>query len=229
MDEHRGEMTGQARLAYDASGHGYGARRVPDPRIAAAISDALGDARTVVNVGAGTGSYEPGDRPTLAIEPSLVMARQRPETIVPAVLAPAAQLPIADDSVDAAMAVLTLHHWSDPRQGLSEMARVARRRVVLLTVDVNVQAKMWLFADYMPATAERDRERFPSISRLRELLGGRTSVTAVPIPRTCSDGFLLSFWSKPESVLRSGCASGHERFRADGRHTRECHRRRGAA
>lgn len=187
--------------SYDAIGHGYRARRVPDPRIAAAISKALGDARTVVNVGAGAGSYEPRDRPTVAIEPSLVMARQRPETLVPAVRAPAEQLPLADSSVDAAMAVLTVHHWDDQRQGLGEMLRVARRRVVLLTIDVEVEAKLWLLADYMPAVVERDRGRFPAIGDLCGLLGGRTCVTTVPVPRTCSDGFLLSFWSRPESVL----------------------------
>jgi SAM-dependent methyltransferase len=195
------DMTAPDAVAYDRIGHGYSTRRVPDPRIASAITRALGDARTVIHVGAGAGSYEPHDRPVLAVEPSVVMAAQRPAAALPAVLGYAEDLPIADDSVDAAIAVLTLHHWSDLARGLREMTRVARRRVVLLTVDVDVQARMWLFSDYMREPLERDRERFPSMARLRELLGHATIVSTVPVPRNCSDGFLLSFWGRPEALL----------------------------
>jgi SAM-dependent methyltransferase len=205
-------MTSHGPVAYDRIGYSYGTRRVADPRIASAITRALGDARTVINVGAGAGSYEPDDRPVLAIEPSVVMAAQRPEAAPPAVLGYAEDLPIADDSVDAAMAVLTVHHWSDPLRGLREMLRVARRRVVLLTVDVDVQARMWLFSDYMRESLERDRRRFPSISDLRELLGDGTTVRTVPVPRDCSDGFLLSFWGRPEAVLDREARAGSSGF-----------------
>jgi SAM-dependent methyltransferase len=205
-------MTGHEGVAYDRIGHGYSTRRVPDPRIAAAITRALGDARTVVNVGAGAGSYEPDDRPVLAVEPSVVMAAQRPAAALPAVLGYAEDLPIADDSVDAAMAVLTVHHWSDPRRGLRELTRVARRRVVLLTVDVDVQARMWLFSDYMRESVERDRDRFPSMAGLRESLGRAISVSVVPVPRNCSDGFLLSFWGRPEALLDPEARAGSSGF-----------------
>lgn len=185
---------------YDAIGSGYAAHRRPDARIAAAILDALGDARTVVNVGAGTGSYEPVDRPVIPIEPSTTMARQRPETLAPAVLGVAERLPLADDTVDAAMAVLTMHHWSDVQRGLSELVRVARRRVVLLTIDPEVEADMWLLRDYVPEMLVQDRLDFPSMQDLAGALRG-IRVVDVPVPADCTDGFLLSFWSRPETVL----------------------------
>ncbi len=131
-------------VRYDAIGDGYADYRRADPRIAAAVHAALGDARTVVNVGAGTGSYEPTDRPVIPIEPSTAMARQRPPALAPAVLGVAESLPLADGTVDAAMAVLTVHHWADRARGLAELVRAARRRVVLLTIDPEVEADLWL-------------------------------------------------------------------------------------
>jgi SAM-dependent methyltransferase len=120
---------------YDRIGAGYGAARGEDPRLAAAIHAALGDARSVVNVGAGTGSYEPRDRDVLAVEPSAVMRAQRPPGAAHAVGCVAEALPLGDGAVDAAMAVLTLHHWSDWRAGVAEMRRVAHRQVVVCTWD----------------------------------------------------------------------------------------------
>jgi SAM-dependent methyltransferase len=180
---------------YDNIGFRYSDRRSADPRIAAVIHAALGDARTVVNVGAGTGNYEPADRAVIAIEPSRVMAEQRPPHLSRAIAAVAEDLPLDDDSVDAAMAVLTIHHWTDVQAGIRELHRVARERVVIVTIDLQVAARMWLFADYVPEIAARDLEEFPAI----ETLEGHCEV--IPVPADCSDGFLLSFWSRPEQVL----------------------------
>lgn len=186
---------------YDQIGPGYGARRRPDPRIAAAVLRALGDARSVLNVGAGTGSYEPVDRAVTAIEPSIAMALQRPSHLPPAVLAVAESLPLADQSVDAALGVLTVHHWTDRARGMAELRRVARRRVVLLTIDPEVEAAMWLFDEYAPQIVARDRRDLPSQTQLAVWLGVPLDVEVIPVPADCTDGFLLSFWSSPEAVL----------------------------
>ena len=167
---------------YDQIGAGYSLTRREDPRISLAIRSALGDARSVVNVGAGTGSYEPDDRYVIAVEPSDVMAAQRPPTIPPALRASAADLPLRDNSVDAAMAVLTIHHWDDElERGIQEMRRVARDTVVILTYDPLVSGEMWLMADYLPEVAELDRRIFPSPQLLVSWLGGRTRIEVVPI------------------------------------------------
>lgn len=199
-------------VRYDAIGEGYASYRRPDARIGARILEALGNARSVVNVGAGAGSYEPSDRPVVAIEPSLAMAIQRPQHLVPAVLAVAESLPLGDKVVDAAMGVLTIHHWSDPERGLAEIRRVARRRVVLLTVDPTVEAEMWLFTDYVPEIAKRDRDEFPTVKRICRWLGSRVRVHPIPIPSDCTDGFLLSFWSRPEAVLNAAARSATSGF-----------------
>jgi len=187
---------------YDRIGGGYARTRRQDPRISAAIRTALGDARSIVNVGAGTGSYEPDDRYVIAVEPSDVMAAQRPPTSPPAVRAGAADLPLRDNSVDAAMAVLTIHHWDDELdRGLREMRRVARDTVVILTYDPLVSGEMWLMADYLPEVAELDRRIFPEPEQLVGWLGGGTRVEVVPIPRDTPDWMLGSFWAHPERVL----------------------------
>ena len=186
---------------YDEIGWGYATTRREDPRIAAAIRSALGDARSVVNVGAGTGSYEPDDRYVIAIEPSDVMAAQRPHTIPPAIRASAGDLPLRDDSTDAAMAVLTIHHWDDElERGIRELRRVARDTVVILTYDAEVSSEMWL-AGYLPEVAELDRRTFPAPVLLAGLLGGRTRIETVPIARDTPDWMLGSFWAHPERVL----------------------------
>lgn len=186
---------------YDSIGHGYSLTRREEPTIRELVHAALGGARTVVNVGAGTGSYEPRDRHVIAIEPSDVMAAQRPGDLAPAIRADAGHLPLRDRSVDAAMALLSLHHWDDCRQGLREMRRVARGPVVLLTYDATVSGRMWLMADYAPEIAALDRQTFPNPEQLGKSLGGRVTIDVVPIPRDCSDWMLGSFWAHPERVL----------------------------
>jgi SAM-dependent methyltransferase len=186
---------------YDVIGHGYAAYRRPDPRIAAVVHAALGDARTVLNVGAGTGSYEPTDRPVLAVEPSTAMAQQRPEHLPPAVRAVAESLPLADQCVDASMAVMTIQHWTDWRRGLAELRRVTRRRIVLVTIDALAEADMWLFADYAPQFLANDAAEFPRPADIAAFLELPVEVQVVPVPADCTDGMGLSFWSRPEAVL----------------------------
>jgi SAM-dependent methyltransferase len=188
-------------VRYDTIGHGYSAYRRADPRIAAAVHEALGDARTVVNVGAGTGSYEPADRPVIPVEPSTAMALQRDPALPPAVLGVAESLPLADGTADAAMAVMTMHHWADVDRGLDEMTRVARRRIVLLTIDAEVAAGTWLFREYVPEAAERDRREFPRIPRLLAILKRQARVLTVPVPADCTDMFALALWNRPEMIL----------------------------
>lgn len=187
---------------YDTIGHGYATTRREDPAIAEAIRRALGKARSVVNVGAGAGSYEPTDCHVIAIEPSDVMAAQRPSHRVPAIEATAQALPLRDNSVDAAMAVLSIHHWDAGReQGVEEMRRVARGPVVFLTYDAEVSARMWLMADYLPEVADLDRRIFPTMDQLRTWLGGAVRVETVALARTTPDWMLGSFWGAPERVL----------------------------
>lgn len=187
---------------YDQIGHGYASFRREDPRYAARIAAALGDARTVVNVGAGAGSYEPHDRHVLAIEPSDVMAKQRSPARVPAIRASADALPLFDQSVDAAMTILSLHHWdAQQERGVRELRRVARGPVVILTCDAEVSGAMWLMADYLHEVAALDRRIFPSTDRLAGWLGGTTRVETIDVPRDTTDRMLMAFWAHPEWVL----------------------------
>ena len=202
--------TGSAAL-YDTLGAGYAARRRADPRIAARVASALGDATTVVNVGAGAGSYEPDDRRVVAVEPSARMVRQRPAGSGPAVRAVAEALPLRDRAVDAAMAVLTLHHWTDWRAGVAEMRRVARGRVAVLTWDA-AHPPFWLLRDYVPQIGEMDRGRFPPVAALREAMGEGTTVEVVPVPADCTDGFLGAYWRRPERYLDDGARAAMSGF-----------------
>lgn len=199
---------------YDAIGKAYGRYRVPDARIAARIADALGDAETVLNVGAGTGSYEPADRRVVAVEPSAVMIAQRPPGAAPVLQARAEALPFADGAFDAAMAVLTLHHWADWRRGVAEMARVARA-VVVLTWDP-AHAGFWLTRDYFPDFLPLDRAIFPPLDALASALGGadvRTVlVRPVPVPADCADGFLGAYWRRPHAYLDPGARGAISSF-----------------
>jgi SAM-dependent methyltransferase len=189
-------------VRYDAIGHGYATTRREDPHLAGRIRAALGDSRTIVNVGAGAGSYEPRDRYVLAIEPSDVMAAQRLPDLAPAVRGSAGPLPLRDGSFDAAMAILTIHHWADQLEvGVRELRRVARGPVVVVTYDPSVTATMWLLADYLPEAAALDRELFPTIEQLVAWLGGRVEVEVVPTPRDTPDWTIASFWAHPERVL----------------------------
>ena len=188
-----------ARL-YDVIGGAYPATRRTEPRIAARIWEALGDAEKVLNVGAGTGSYEPADRDVTAVEPSEVMRSQRPADSAPCVAAAAESLPFDDDSFDVAMAVSTVHHWADPIAGLREMRRVARR-VVVFTFDTDEpgwQDRFWLTRDYLPEFASV-LEGFPSIAGMGEAIGARAE--PVPVPWDCADGLFEAYWRRPEAYL----------------------------
>lgn len=186
--------------AYNRMGLNYSDFRQPDPRIEAVIWKALGDARSVVNVGAGAGSYEPTDREVIAVEPSPVMIAQRPGDIAPALEGVAESLPLEDKSVDAAMGVLTIHHWQDLDAGLAEMQRVARRRIVLLTLDPDAIEEVWIVKDYFPEAGVLDHEVLPSMPELRARLPG-ASIETLPGPRRCLDGFSIALWDRPELVL----------------------------
>jgi SAM-dependent methyltransferase len=198
-------------MSYDRVAASYSGVRRADPRIAAAIHRALGDARSVVNVGAGTGNYEPADREVVAVEPSAEMRARRAPGAAPCLDGVAEALPLEDDSVDAALAVLTIHHWRDPAAGLAEMRRVARRRVVLFTFDVDRAADYWFITDYLPETAGADRVRTPTIDETVAMLGG-ARVETVPIPADCTDGFLGAYWQRPEAYLDPNVRSGISTF-----------------
>lgn len=188
---------------YDTKGRGYAQRRRADPRIAAMVHGALGDARTVVNVGAGAGSYEPEDRHVVAIEPSAVMRAQRPGHLAPAINGVAENLPLDDRSVDAAMATVTVHQWGDLRKGLGEMRRVSRGPVVVLTFDGGALDSFWL-SEYVPELAAAEQRRHPSMDTLRSVLGGVVSIETVPVPIDCTDGFTEAFYARPERFLEEG-------------------------
>ena len=195
-------------LTYDSMGMNYAELRKPDPRIARFITHALGDASAVLNVGAGTGSYEPADRQVTAVEPSREMIRQRKPGAVPAIEACAESLPFPDKSFDASMAILTIHHWTDKRAGLREMRRVTRGPVVLLSFDPS--SRPWL-TDYLPELAVLDDERMPTLVELEQWLGP-LQVTPVPIPHDCTDGFLYAYWKRPFAYLDTRLRAGSSSF-----------------
>jgi SAM-dependent methyltransferase len=185
---------------YDTIGATYTVTRRTEPRIAARVWAALGDARTVLNVGAGTGSYEPSDRDVTAVEPSALMRAQRPAGAAPCVAATAESLPFGDQSFDAAMAFSTVHHWQDPIAGLREMRRVARRVVVFTfdTSDTGWRRRFWLTRDYLPEFADLLVGR-PSLTELARAIGAR--IEPVLIPWDCADGFFEAYWRRPEAYL----------------------------
>jgi SAM-dependent methyltransferase len=186
---------------YDAgAGRRYSALRRPDPRIAAAVRSALGDARTLVNVGAGTGSYEPAELSVVAVEPSAAMRAQRPPSLGPVVDAVAEALPFGDRSFDAALAVATVHQWPDVAGGLGELRRVARGPVVVVTFDPAALRRFWL-AEYAPDLIDREAGRMPEIADVMEHLGGRGAVVEMPIPADCIDGFAEAYFGRPEALL----------------------------
>jgi SAM-dependent methyltransferase len=188
---------------YDTIGQAYTAHRRPDPRWARRIEAALGDARRIVNVGAGTGSYEPAP-PTqvIAVEPSAVMIAQRPPDAAPIARAGGTALPILDHSLHAALAVLTLHHWGDWRAGLAELARVAPRRVIV-TIDFEVHAHFWLLEHYLPQVAAVERGLRPSPADIAAAIPVVETID-LPLPPDLADGVLGSFWRRPEAYLDAG-------------------------
>jgi ubiquinone/menaquinone biosynthesis C-methylase UbiE len=209
---------------YDAHGHSYAHHRRTDPRIAARVHAALGTARTVVNVGAGAGSYEPDDRYVLALEPSAAMRAQRPAHLSPAIHGIAEELPLDDHSVDASMATATVHQWSDLAKGLKELRRVTRGPIVILTFDGDALDRFWL-ADYVPELIAVERRRYPAIHMICTALGEFTEVQDIPIPIDCVDGFTEAFYARPEQLLndavrRSQSAWGFVEGKIQGRFTK---------
>lgn len=183
---------------YDTIGLNYANLRKPDPRIGALIKDALGPAKTVLNVGAGAGSYEPDDKQVTAVEPSIEMIRQRPATSATVVQGFAEDLPFDDNSFDASMAVLTIHHWMDQAKGLREMRRVTRGNIVILTYDPDFH-DFWLL-DYIPELIALDEDQMPKLATYKQWLGA-VDISAVPIPHDCTDGFLSAYWRRPAAYL----------------------------
>jgi SAM-dependent methyltransferase len=210
---------------YAAIGTSYTRYRRPDPRIAAQISRALGAARTVLNVGAGAGSYEPTDRQVTPVEPSASMRAQRPVGLAAAVDATAENLPFADNCFDAAMTTFSVHQWGNLRAGLREVRRVTRGPVVILTCDPSLLRRFWL-TGYAPEVIDTEARRYPAIEALAEGLGGPVVTTTVPVPLDCSDGFNEAYYGRPETLLdpaaRRSCsawsfvgAAVHDRFTRD--------------
>ncbi len=197
---------------YDTIGIHYAELRKPDPRIAKIIVEALGTAETVLNVGAGTGSYEPADRTVTAVEPSEVMIRKRAPDAAKAIQASAGDLPFEDKSFDAAMAILTIHHWPDKEAGLREIRRVTRGPIVLLTFDP--AHRPWL-TDYLPELAALDETQMPTMSDYAKWLGP-VKITPVPVPHDCSDGFLYAYWRRPAAYFDPKIRSGSSAFWALG-------------
>ena len=193
---------------YDGIGVNYAELRRADPRIAGLIESTLGSAQTVLNVGAGTGSYEPADRLLIAAEPSHEMIRKRSPAAAQAIVARAEELPFGDRSFDASMALLTIHHWSDQEAGLREMRRVTRGRIVLLTFDPS--HRPWL-TEYLPELAALDEAIMPRMSDYERWLGP-VQITPVPVPHDCTDGFLYAYWRRPKAYLDPGIRSGSSSF-----------------
>ena len=215
--------------AYDRLGRGYSRFRRPDPRIAARIEAGLGDAKSVLNVGAGTGSYEPAGRDVTAVEPSAEMISQRPAEAAPVVQASAEALPFEDRSFDAAMAVLTVHHWNDAEAGLGEMLRVARDRILIVAFDPEALADFWIAADYFPQMLQLKRRSGGSSGVLKQMLPAAAS-SPIPVPRDCEDHFFAALWARPEllfdedvvrpmwvwqSISEESRQAGRERLAAD--------------
>jgi SAM-dependent methyltransferase len=210
---------------YGAIGTSYAHYRRPDPRIAARISQALGTARTVLNVGAGAGSYEPADRQVTPVEPSASMRAQRPAGLAAAVDATAEDLPFPDGAFDAAMTTFSVHQWSDLKAGLREVRRVTRGPVVILTCDPGRLRRFWL-NDYVPEVIDTEARRYPDVEALSDGLGGPVAATVVPVPLDCTDGFNEAYYGRPEALLepaaRLSCSAWsfvgpavHDRFTRD--------------
>ena len=193
-------MAVAGRVDYDLHGGSYARHRRADPRIATRIHAALSDARTVLNVGAGAGSYEPDDRWVLAVEPSATMRAQRPPGAAPALAARAEALPFDDDAFDAAMACVTIHHWEPQEAGLRELRRVARGPVVIFTFDLLEALPAWQ-RDYLHEGFAVEGPRFGPIADVAAALGGRTRIESIPTPADCTDGFFEAYWNRPEALL----------------------------
>ena len=197
---------------YEEMGAGYTTTRRADPRIEEQIHTALGNATSVVNVGAGAGAYEPCDREVLPIEPSKKMIAQRSPDLPEAIRGYAECLPLPSDCVDAAMACMTLHHWPDWRIGVQELRRVARERVVIFTYDRSYAEHFWLLRDYLPRLGRLDSERFPALEEQSAALGEDVKIIPVPIAHDCEDGFLGAYWRRPRAYLNKGVRASISTF-----------------
>lgn len=187
---------------YDAFGQTYSGHRQTDPRIAAYVTKALADAKTILNVGAGAGSYEPADRYLVAVEPSQVMRVQRAaKGKVPAINAKADHLPFDDKAFDASMAIVTIHHWPDITKGLKELRRVTKNQVIIMTFDPDQLDQFWN-ASYFPELIEVEKARYPKIEVIKNALGGTCEIVPIPIPLDCVDGFQEAFYGRPEAFLK---------------------------
>jgi SAM-dependent methyltransferase len=210
--EHLARVVGDTGRLYEGIGGGYARHRRSEPQIVAQLEAALGDAETVVNVGAGTGSYEPIGRHVVAVEPSVVMLAQRGASAAPAVRAIAEELPFPDQAFDAGLAVLTLHHWTDLGAGLAELQRVSRRQVLLHFVP---GFGFWLPTEYFPELWEAEAETAPGVPDVVAALGEAT-VEVVPVPADCADGFFAAYWRRPDAYLDPTVRAGISYFaRAD--------------
>lgn len=201
MDRRSDGSAGDAN--YGSIGGGYTHYRQPDPRIAAWLHAALGSAERILNIGAGAGSYEPTDRLVTPVEPSATMRAQRPEGLAAAIDATAERLPFEDDAFDAAMASFTVHQWNDLAKGLSEVRRVTKGPVVILTCLPDLVRRFWL-NDYAPEVLATEARRYPSVARIAAGLGGDVGVMSVPIPFDCRDGFNEAYFGRPEMLLEPG-------------------------
>lgn len=186
---------------YDKHGQKYSGQRKTDPRIAAYVHKALGNSKTVLNIGAGAGSYEPDDRYVIAVEPSVAMRTQRlANNKFPAINAKADSLPFDNKSFDAAMAMVTVHHWPDLEKGIQELRRVTKNQIVIMTFDPDGLDEFWN-VNYFPDLIEIERKRYPTISRLQNALGGKSEVIKIPVPLDCVDGFQEAYYGRPEAFL----------------------------
>lgn len=186
---------------YDQLGQSYSGYRRTDPRIAAYVYAALGNAKTVLNVGAGAGSYEPENRYVVALEPSAVMRAQRKANgKIPAIIGTADSLPFDEDSFDASMAMVTIHHWPDIQKGLQQLRRVTKEQVLIMTFDPEALDNFWN-VHYFPELIEVEKARYPTIDFITDTLGGNCDVQSIPIPLDCVDGFQEAFYGRPEAFL----------------------------
>jgi len=196
---------------YDDIGVGYASVRRPDPRIARVIREAIGEAATLVNIGAGSGSYEPTDLAVVAVEPSDVMIAQRDASSAPVVRAVAEQLPFADGAFDVASAFLTIHHWSEPTLGIAELKRVSQRQVIM-TWDPEVTfEQFWFIHDYFPQSYEQDRA-LTTLDEILRIVGPNAEVLPIPVPADCTDGFYAAYWARPNAYLDPRIRAGISAF-----------------
>ena len=195
---------------YETIGVGYSIGRRPDPRWQDAINSVIGDAKRVINIGAGTGSYEPRERTVIAVEPSELMVSQRSKTAAPVVMARAENVPILSGWADFTMTLLSLHHWTDWRAGITEMRRLASRRLVL-TYEPELHSSFWLLRDYLPEVAASERTRTPKVEDIADALGGDVEINVLEVPWDCVDGVLPAHWRRPAAYLNPqvrACCSG---------------------